>query len=179
MRRRAFLLIGLALAGASALHAGAPDGGRFVFPAIDGGALDLSAYKGGPVLVVNTASRCGLAGQFDTLQILHEEYHDRGLTIVGVPSDSFRQELGSEAEVRAFCEMNFGIEFPLAGIVDVTGPEAHPFYAWAAAQGVTPVWNFHKILLDSEGRLVAHFTSWTAPDAPEVIEAIEAVLPDA
>jgi glutathione peroxidase len=179
-RRR---LLGVTAGGAAMLVAGglgaataAMVPGSFAFRSIDGGTLDLGAYRGRPVLVVNTASRCAFTGQYDGLQALYDRYRARGLVVVGVPSNSFRQELGSEAEVRDFCEVNFGIDFPMTGLVAVTGGEAHPFYAWAASQGVVPRWNFHKILLDGEGRIAADFPSQLGPDSPRVIAAIEALL---
>ena len=118
------------------------------------------------MLVVNTASRCGFTGQYDGLQALYDRYRDRGLTVVGVPSRSFGQELASDGEVKDFCEVNFAINFPMTGLVEVTGPNAHPFYAWAKAQGVAPMWNFHKILLDGEGRIAADFGALTGPSRP-------------
>jgi glutathione peroxidase len=177
MDRRSLLVALLAAPLARAAFGGSPTGAT-VFASIDGGELDLADFRGGPVLVVNTASRCSFTPQYDELQALWERYRDRGLTVVGVPSPSFGQELGSAAEVRDFCEMNFALDFPMTGLVEVTGPEAHPFYALAAAQGFAPDWNFHKILLDGEGRMVAGFDRFTAPEAPELIRAIEALLPE-
>jgi glutathione peroxidase len=150
----------------------------FVFQSIDGGELDLAAFRGGPVLVVNTASRCMSTPQYDGLQALWERYRDRGLTVVGVPSKSFGQELDTAAEVKEFCEMNFAIDFPMTGLVEVKGPAVHPFYAWAAEHGFVPQWNFVKLLLDGEGRIVRQFDTATEPDDPELVAAIEALLPD-
>ena len=97
-----------------------------------------------------------------------------------MPSRSFGQELASDGEVKDFCEVNFAINFPMTGLVEVTGPNAHPFYAWARAQGVAPMWNFHKILLDGEGRIAADFgAADRARRRPELILAIEALLPRA
>jgi glutathione peroxidase len=174
MDRRAFLLTTMLLPVAA--HAAAP-GEEFVFRALEGGQIDLAAYRGGPVLVVNTASLCGYTPQFAGLQALWERYRGRGLTLVGVPSPSFRQELGTSAEVKEFCEVNFAIDFPMTDLVQVTGPEAHPFFAWAAAQGAGPKWNFHKILLDGEGAIAGSFGAAVEPDAPELVLAIEALLP--
>jgi glutathione peroxidase len=181
MRRRSVLVAvvagGLAMALPGKGTAGSEGSGGFVFD--DRRRRDRpAAYRGGPVLVVNTASRCGFTGQYDGLQALWDGYRDRGLTVLGVPSDSFRQELGSAAEVADFCEVNFGIDFPMTDLVEVTGPGAHPFYAWAAAQGVAPSWNFHKILLDGEGRIVADYGARIGPAAPGLIAAIEALLPE-
>lgn len=149
----------------------------FVFRSIDGGELDLADYRGGPVMVVNTASLCGYTPQFADLQELWESYRDRGLTVVGVPSQSFGQELGTADEVAEFCEVNFAIDFPMTDLVDVTGPEAHPFFAWARSQGAGPTWNFHKILLDGEGEIAGSYGAAVAPDAPEVVLTIETLLP--
>lgn len=168
-------LAAVATGGLKAKAGQVPEQG-FTFPSIDGGTLELAAFRGGPVLVVNTASRCAFTGQYDGLQALYDAYRDRGFTLLGVPSNSFRQELSSEAAVRDFCEVNFGIDFPMTGIVEVTGRGAHPFYAWAAGQGVVPRWNFHKILLDGEGRIVAEFPSQVGPESPRLRAAVEALL---
>jgi glutathione peroxidase len=174
--RRGFVVSLLALACAPA-RAASPAGSPWLFEAIDGGPLDLADFRGGPVLVVNTASRCSFTPQYDELQALWERYRDRGLTVVGVPSNSFGQELGTSAEVKDFCELNFALDFPMTTLVEVKGAGAHPFYAWAAAQGYAPGWNFHKILLDGEGRIVAQYDRFTAPESPELVLAIEALLP--
>jgi glutathione peroxidase len=129
--------------------------------------------------VVNTASRCGFSGQYEGLQALWDRYRDRGLTVLGVPSDSFRQELASAAAVKKFCEVNFSIDFPMAEITAVTGSAAHPFYAWAYRQGAGPTWNFHKILIDGDGRIAGSFGPMTGPQSPKLVEAIEAALPPA
>jgi glutathione peroxidase len=165
----------MAIGGMQAEASQAPEQG-FTFPSIDGGAFDLADFRGRPVLVVNTASRCAFTGQYDGLQDLYDAYRDRGFVVLGVPSNSFNQELASEAAVRDFCEVNFGIDFPMTGIVAVTGADAHPFYAWAASQGVVPRWNFHKILLDGEGRIIADFPSQVGPDNARLRTAVEATL---
>ena len=149
----------------------------FEFEALEGGTIDLDALRGRAVLVVNTASLCGFTDQYAGLQALHETYGPRGLTVIGVPSDDFRQELASDADVAAFCEVNYGLTLPLATITPVRGHDAHPFYRWLADQGAEPRWNFYKALLDTEGALVAFEPSSTQPDAPRLLEAIEAALP--
>jgi glutathione peroxidase len=176
MDRRSFLLALFAAPLARAGSAASPTGASWVFPSIDGGTLDLADLRGGPVLVVNTASRCGSTPQYDGLQALWERYRGRGLTVVGVPSRSFGQELDSAAAVKDFCEVNFAIDFPMTGLVEVTGAEAHPFYRWAAEQGHAPEWNFHKILLDGDGAIVSGFDRLTEPDDPRLVAAIEALL---
>jgi len=177
INRRVVMLALLAASFAGASMGASPATSTFVFEAIDGGTLDLEDFRGGPVLIVNTASRCTSTPQYDALQALWEAYRDRGLTVVGVPSNSFGQELGTAGEVKDFCELNFSIDFPMTGLVDVTGPAVHPFYAWAASQGFAPAWNFHKILLDGDGKIVAEFDRFTEPDAPTLVAAIEALLP--
>ncbi len=153
----------------------------FAFTSIDGEPLPLSRFRGRAVLVVNTASFCGFTPQYTALQGLWERYRDRGLVVLGVPSNDFGgQEPGSEAEIKAFCRVNFAIDFPLTGKTVVRGDGAHPFYRWAAAElGMLakPRWNFHKYLIGPDGRLEAWFSTITAPDAAKVVRAIEAVLP--
>ncbi len=179
MLRRGFLGWALALVAAGAPPAALAAGSTaaFRFMSIDGEAIDLAEFAGKPVLVVNTASRCGFVGQFDGLQALFDRYRARGLTVIGVPSDSFRQELASGAAVKQFCEVNFAIDFPITEITAVTGEAAHPFYAWAREQGVAPSWNFHKILLDGEGRIAGSFGTMVQPDSARLVSAIEDLLP--
>ena len=179
MNRRCFIALLAAMAAAVPLSARAAGAHDFVFEDIDGGELRLAAFAGRPVLVVNTASRCGFTYQYDALQALYDRYRERGFVVVGVPSNDFRQELASEAEVRDFCAVNFAIDFPMTAITRVSGPEAHPFYAWAVeALGpeAEPRWNFHKLLVGPDGRPVAAFPTRTEPDAPEIRAAIEALL---
>ena len=150
----------------------------FSFPSIDGGTIDLDAFKGRPVLVVNTASLCGFADQFNDLQALHDSYADRGLVVLAVPSDDFRQELASAEEVKEFCAVNFDLTIPMTDITPVTGAAAHPFYKWLAeTEGFTPGWNFNKVLLDGEGEVVATWGSVMRPTARPVTNRIEALLP--
>ena len=134
LHRRSVILALLAAPLARAAFAASP-AASWSFPSIDGGTLDLADFRGGPVLVVNTASRCGSTPQYDGLQALWERYRDRGLTVVGVPSKSFGQELDSAAAVKDFCEVNFAIDFPMTGLVAVTGPDAHPFYVLGRQAG--------------------------------------------
>lgn len=154
----------------------------FNFTSIEGQPLSLSEYRGKAVLVVNTASRCGFTPQYAGLQSLWEKYRDRGLVVLGVPSNDFGgQEPGSEAEIKSFCEVNFDIDFPMTAKEVVSGNGAHPFYKWAGEElGAlsVPRWNFHKILLDTEGKAVDWFAPTTAPDADKLTAAIEKVLPD-
>lgn len=150
----------------------------FTFPSIDGGQIDLDDFAGRPVLVVNTASLCGFAPQFDDLQALYDSYADRGLVVLAVPSDDFRQELADAAAVKEFCAVNFDLTIPMTDITPILGAEAHPFYAWLAAEhDFVPGWNFNKVLLDGQGDVVATWGSVMRPNAEPVTRKIEALLP--
>ena len=143
----------------------------FSFTSIDGENLPLVNFKGKAVLIVNTASMCGFTPQFAGLQELWDSYGDRGLVVLGVPS---------AAEVKSFCTINYDIDFPMTDIVHVKGPEAHPYYRCVAeAYGglAVPRWNFHKHLVDADGRLVDWFVSTTGPSSAKLRQAIEKILP--
>lgn len=153
----------------------------FEFTAIEGPPLVLVTFKGKAILVVNTASRCGYTPQYADLQALWDRYRDRGLVVLGVPSNDFGgQEPGTESEIKQFCEVNFNVDFPMTAKVHVTGDRSHPFYRWAAAElgaAATPRWNFHKYLIAPDGRLVGWFSTPTSPTSDEVTRAIESHLP--
>ena len=153
---------------------------QFAFETIDGAPLPLTSFRDKAVLVVNTASKCGLTPQYDGLERLYSEYKDRGLVVLGVPCNQFAgQEPGSEAEIKDFCETRFSIDFPLTSKVDVKGATAHPFYKWAVDQlgePAEPVWNFHKILIGKSGEAIRAFGPRTDPMDEEVTAAIEEVL---
>jgi len=156
---------------AAALDLAAPFGN------IDGGEIRLSDWRGQPVLVVNTASRCGFTHQYDGLQALYDEYRDRGLVVLAVPSDDFRQELSSEAEVKDFCEVNFGLDIPMTTITPVRGSQAHPFYASLAQEaGFAPSWNFNKVLIGPDGAVAGTWGSVARPTSKEITGRIEALL---
>lgn len=149
----------------------------FTFPAIEGGTIDTAQWRGRPVLVVNTASMCGFTPQYDGLQELQDRYAARGLVVLAVPSDDFRQELGTAAEVKDFCTLNFDLTLPMTDIEHVRGSAAHPFYRWVReSTGFAPGWNFNKILLDGEGQVVGHWGATTEPEAPEILQAIAPLL---
>jgi glutathione peroxidase len=152
----------------------------FTFTAIDGTPLPLSSFAGKVVLVVNTASFCGFTKQYDGLQKLYSAYKDRGLVVLGVPSNEFgQQEPGTNAEIAQFCQGAFNITFPLAEKVSVIGGGAHPFYKWAASvlgPSAVPKWNFHKYLVGADGKLIAGFATSVEPSSPKVVQAIEAAL---
>ncbi len=149
----------------------------YSFTGIEGGTIDLEALRGQPVLVVNTASLCGFAGQFDDMQALQDRYGPRGLVVLAVPSDDFNQELATGAKVKEYCEARFDITLPMTEITRVTGPDAHPFYAWLASEhGFTPKWNFNKVLIGPSGEVVATWGSMPAPTSRAVISKLEPLL---
>ena len=128
---------------------------------------------------VNTASKCGFTGQYDGLQSLWESYQDRGLVVVGVPSNDFgSQEPGSKEEIKEFCEVNFNVNFPMTSKAVVKGDEAHPFYQWAKEGAGGPMWNFHKYLITPDGEMVKGFSSLVGPESKKLTKAIEKVLPN-
>lgn len=131
---------------------------------------------GQPVLVVNTASHCGFTDQFRELEAVHQKFKDRGLKVAGFPSDDFRQEADDEAKTAEVCFTNFGVTFDMFTPIAVTGDKAHPLFREIARQSSAPRWNFHKYVIDRDGRVVATFPSRVKPDAPEVLQAIEKVL---
>jgi glutathione peroxidase len=168
----AFWLI-LALAALLPLRADA----GYTFPSIDGGTIDLDAFRGKPVLVVNTASLCGFTPQYDDLQVLYDTYKDRGLVVLAVPSDDFSQELADNAEVKTFCAVNFGLTIPMTTITPVTGGGAHPFYAMLRdSHGFEPEWNFNKVLIGPDGAVIDTWGSLTKPTAAAITDPIEALL---
>jgi glutathione peroxidase len=147
------------------------------FASIDGGKLEMSDWAGQPVLVVNTASRCGYTGQYAGLQALYDRYRDRGLVVLAVPSDDFNQELDSAEAVREFCELTYGIDMPMADITRVKGAGAHPFYrAVRDATGFEPRWNFNKVLIAPDGSVAGSWGSRTEPLSPPITGAVEALL---
>ena len=151
----------------------------FAFRTIDGQELRLADHTGHPVLVVNTASLCGFTPQYAGLETLWTRYRDRGLLVIGVPSNDFGgQEPGGAPEIHATAHRH-GVTFPLAEKVSVRGETAHPFYRWAAIQrpGETPRWNFHKYLVGRDGTLAAAFGSMVDPTDSRIVAAIERQLP--
>ena len=153
----------------------------FSATAIDGQPVDLAAYRGKVLLVVNTASKCGFTPQYKGLQALFEQYRERGLEVLGFPCDQFgHQEPGSEADINSFCELNFGVSFPLFAKINVNGKDAHPLFAHLkseapgllGSEGIK--WNFTKFLVDREGKTVSRYAPATAPET--IAKDIEALL---
>jgi len=152
----------------------------FNFKSITGEPLPLSTFKGKAVLVVNTASKCGLTPQYEGLEKLYSDYRDKGLVVLGVPCNQFMgQEPGTEEEIKTFCETRFNVDFPMTSKVDVKDAGRHPFYAWAQdelGEAAVPVWNFHKILIGPDGSAVAAFGPRTDPLDAEITGAVEKAL---
>lgn len=149
---------------------------NFEFNSIDGKKIKLSDYKNKVLVIVNVASRCGYTPQYDGLQNLWSTYRDDGLVVIGVPTNNFKQEPGSNKEIKDFCETNFGIDFPMTEKISVIGKDAHPFYKWAKENhGISaiPKWNFHKIIVGKNGKVVDTFASFTKPTSKKFINALE------
>ena len=151
----------------------------FQLNSISGEAIDLKEYKNKVILVVNTASYCGFTKQYDGLQKLWEKYKSKGLIVLGIPSDSFNQEKKTNKDVKEFCEVNFNINFPLTEIIEVKGEKAHPIYKWAKknyGNSAIPKWNFHKILINKEGKVQNTYSSLTKPMSNKIISEIDNIL---
>ncbi len=153
---------------------------QFEFRSIEGKPLKLKDFEGHPLLVVNTASECGFTPQYAGLEALWRKYRDRGLVVLGVPSNDFgRQEPGTEAEIRNFCTTRYGVTFPMTGKYEVSGKGAHPLYHWIVAQAgeaAAPRWTFHKYLIDGKGDLAGVYPSKVKPDDAKLVQAIEEQL---
>ena len=151
----------------------------FKINSITGDQIDLKDFKGKPILIVNTASYCGFTKQYNDMQELWEKYRDRGLIVLGVPSNSFNQEKSDNRAVKEFCEVNFNINFPLTEITDVKGDNAHEIYKWAKAnygKSAVPKWNFYKILINKEGKIEDTYASLTRPTSNKITKKIENLL---
>ncbi|SDJ06506.1 glutathione peroxidase [Aliiruegeria lutimaris] len=156
------------------VNAGAVSG---EFPSIDGGTISLEEWRGGPVLVVNTASRCGFTHQYDDLQALYDRYRKRGFQLLAVPSNDFKQELATAEEVKDFCAVNFDLDLPMTEITHVRGANGHPFYKQVReATGFVPRWNFNKILIGPDGEVVKTWRSRVNPLSDQITGEIEALL---
>ena len=148
----------------------------YTFNSIDGEKIKLEDFKEKIIVVVNVASRCGYTPQYEDLQNLWINYKDKDLVVIGVPTNNFKQEPGSNKEIKNFCETNFGINFPMTEKIDVIGKNAHPFYKWAKNNhGISaiPKWNFHKIIVGKNGKIIDTFASFTKPSSGKFINTIE------
>ena len=152
----------------------------FKINSINGDELDLSTFNGKTILLVNVASNCGFTKQYDDLQKLYEDFKDKGLIVLGVPTNQFGgQEPGTESEIKNFCETNFNITFPMTSKYDVKGDNAHPIYIWAKdtfGKSTIPKWNFHKILINKNGKIEDTFVSFTSPLSKKIIKKLNKIL---
>ena len=152
---------------------------QFQAPDIDGEKLSLRQFEGQVVLVVNTASKCGYTYQYEGLEKVYRQFKDRGFVVLGFPSDDFWQEYNSNEEIKEFCEVNFNINFPMTSKTDVKGENAHEIYKWAFknyGKSAIPKWNFHKILINQEGKVEETYMSFTKPTSKKIINKIEKIL---
>ena len=151
----------------------------FKIESISGEIINLNEYKDKVVLLVNTASYCGFTKQYTDLQTLWDKYKSKGLIVLGIPSNSFNQEKNNDKDIKEFCEVNFNINFPLTTITNVKGNNAHEIFKWAQknhGNSAVPKWNFHKILINKEGKIEDTFTSFTKPTSNKIIKIIEKIL---
>jgi len=173
-------LIAAALASPGNAERGRMQGYDFEFTSIEGDKLPLSQYRGRPVLVVNTASFCGFTPQYQDLEALWRKYRDRGLIVIGVPSNDFgAQEPGTATEIKQFCEGNYAVDFPLTDKQAVIGATAHPFFRWIAGElgeAGAPRWNFHKYLIAPDGSLAGAWPSRVRPMDKEITAEVEQLL---
>ena len=151
----------------------------YQFNSIDGDLIKLNQYKDKVIVVVNVASRCGYTPQYEDLQSLWSKYKDKNVVVLGVPTNNFRQEPGNNKQIKDFCETNFGITFPMSEKIDVIGSNSHPFYQWARKDygiGAIPKWNFHKIIIGKNGKIVETFSSITKPSSKKFTKTIEDLI---
>jgi glutathione peroxidase len=151
----------------------------FKFDGIDGNVIDLNNYKNKVLVVVNVASRCGFTNQYEDLQELWSNYKNQGLVVIGVPSNNFKQEPGTNKDIKDFCETTFGINFPITEKTNVIGKDSHPFYIWAKenyGRPAIPKWNFHKIVVGKNGKVLDTFASITKPSSNKFIKIIDQEL---
>ena len=152
----------------------------FKINSINGEELDLSTFNGKAILLVNVASKCGFTKQYNDLQKLYENFKDKGLIVLGIPTNQFGgQEPGTESEIKNFCETNFNITFPMTSKYDVKGDNAHPIYIWAKdtfGKSTVPKWNFHKILINKNGKIEDTFVSFTSPLSKKIIKKLNKIL---
>ena len=151
----------------------------FKIESISGEIINLSDYKSKVVLLVNTASKCGFTPQYSGLQKIYERYKDDGLVVLGVPTNDFNQELSKDSDVKEFCEIRFGVEFPMSSIQPIRGENAHPVYKWIQSNVSVigqPRWNFHKYLIGKDGKIINWFSSMTSPTSEGLVNQIETAL---
>ena len=153
----------------------------FTIESISGETINLSDYKSKAVLLVNTASKCGFTPQYSGLQKIYERYKNDGFVVLGVPTNDFNQELSKDSDVKEFCEIRFGVEFPMSSIQPIRGENAHPVYKWIQSNVSVigqPRWNFHKYLIGKDGKIINWFSSMTSPTSEGLVNQIETALYD-
>ncbi len=151
----------------------------FKINSINGEVIDFNDYRNKVVLLVNTASYCGFTKQYNDLQKLWDDYKDKGLIVLAVPSNTFNQEKSSDDEVKKFCEVNFNINFPISTITDVKGDKSHEIFKWAKknyGKSAVPKWNFYKILINKDGKIENTYTSLTKPTSKKITTKIDQLL---
>ncbi len=153
---------------------------NFTMKTIDGKEISLADYRGKPLLIVNVASKCGFTPQYKGLEALYQKYKDRGLVILGFPANNFMgQEPGTDAQIKEFCTLNYGVTFPMFAKISVKGADIHPLYKLLteSSEPSGPIsWNFNKFLIDKEGHIAARWGSRTAPESKELIAKLEETL---
>ena len=151
----------------------------FSFKDLDGSEMKLADFKNKVLVVANVASYCGFTSQYEDLQEIWEKYQDKGVVVIGVPSSSFKQEMETNKEIKNFCEAKFGISFPMTEKVDVKGNNAHEFYKWASknyGKNAIPKWNFHKIIISKDGKILDTFASMTKPTSKKFVKVLEEAI---
>jgi len=151
----------------------------FQFKGIDGKAIKLSNFKNKVIIVVNVASRCGFTNQYNDLQQLWTSYQDKNLIVLGIPTNDFKQEPGSNDDIKDFCETNFNISFPMSEKTNVIGNNSHPFFKWAKenhGKSAVPKWNFHKIIIGKDGKVADTFVSITKPLSKRFLNSIDEII---
>lgn len=158
---------------------------EFTMKDIDGNEVKLETFKGKVILIVNTASKCGLTPQYEGLQALYDKYKERGFVVLGFPANNFRgQEPGTDKEIKEFCTINYKVTFPMFSKISVLGEDKHPFYKFLTEKETNPefageiTWNFEKFLADRNGKIIARFSPRIKPDDEKIIQAIEKALKD-
>jgi glutathione peroxidase len=175
---RSLLFAAMALLGANSWAAECSPLLNHQFKTLQGQPFDLCQYAGKPILVVNTASKCGFTKQFSKLEKMYAQYKERGLLVVGFPSNDFKQELESNAEIGEFCKLTYMVEFPMMEKSSVTGKSANPLYQQLiSASDTSPKWNFYKYLIAPDGKTVTAYSSMTEPDDKEIISKLDSWLP--
>jgi glutathione peroxidase len=171
------LTLGVLLFSPSAFSANCPPLLDRTISTLQGEKINLCQYAGKPILVVNTASKCGFTPQFQQLENMYGKYQKQGLLVVGFPSNDFRQELSSNGEIAKFCKLTYKVKFPMSEPSSVTGKNANAFFkTLATVTGIEPQWNFHKYLIATDGKTVYSFNSEVEPDNPVILNKIVEML---